>query len=287
MKIAIIGADGQLGTDLLKVIPSGEALPLTIKDINVTDADQVAKVIERLKPEVVLNTAAFHRVDDCEDEVELAYQVNGVGVRNLSLAVKKVGAVLLHVSTDYVFDGGQKKPYAETDCPKPKTAYGISKLAGEYFMQYLLKKFFIVRSSGLFGCAGCLASGRLNFIELMLKLAREKGCVRVVTDQMVSPTYTLDLAQKIYELIQTKHYGIYHITNSGQCSWYQFAQKIFELTNTKVKLEKTTSAEFKARAVRPAYSVLANANLRKIGLAGLRPWEQALAAYLKEKNTLK
>jgi len=287
LKIVLIGADGQLGTDLQKVIPAAELVPLTIKDIDITDMHRVDKVLLKHKPDTIINTAAFHRVDDCEEDDTLALKVNATGVKNLCQAALENNSVLLHLSTDYVFDGSKKTPYTEDDCPSPGTAYGISKLAGEYYIRYLLDKYFIVRSSGLFGARGCMASGGLNFIELMLRLAREKGKVRVVADQIVSPTYTQDLAKKIYQLIQTKHFGTYHITNNGQCSWYEFAEKIFELTKTKVVLEKTTSAEFKAKANRPAYSVLDNAKLRSLGMDDLQTWDQALAAYLKEKDLLK
>jgi len=287
LKIALIGADGQLGTDLQKVIPAAELIPLTIKDIDITDLNRVEKVLLKYKPNAIINTAAFHRVDDCEADDSLALKVNATGVKNLCQAALKNNSVLLHLSTDYVFDGSKKTPYTENDCPCPGTAYGISKLAGEQYIRYLLDKYFIVRSSGLFGTRGCMASGGLNFIELMLKLAREKDKVRVVSDQIISPTYTLDLAKKIYQLLQTEHFGTYHITNNGKCSWYEFAKKVFELTNTKVVLEKTTAAEFKAKAKRPAYSVLDNSNLRRLGMDDLQTLDQALVAYLKEKDLLK
>jgi len=287
MKIALIGADGQLGTDLQKVIPANELIPLTISDIDVTDKQNVSNVIKKHSPDVVINTSAYHRVDDCEDNDEPAFKVNAIGVKNLCLACKEIDCELLHISTDYVFDGNKGSPYVESDCPNPGTVYGISKLAGENYIRYMLSKYYIVRSSGLFGVRGCMATGGRNFIEMMLHLAREKGHVRVVTDQIVSPTYTLDLARKISQLIKTRKYGTYHITNNGQCSWHEFANKIFELTDIKVKLEKTTTGEFKSKAKRPAYSVLDNYNLRKIGLDDLPTWDKALKAYLDEKKKVK
>ncbi len=284
MKIILIGADGQLGTDLQKIIPSKELIPLTIADIDVTDNAQVERVILKYKPDAIINTAAFHRVDDCENQDEMALKVNGIGVKNLCLACKKDNVTLCHISTDYVFDGTKRTPYVEGDLPRPGTAYGISKLVGEYYIQYLLKNYLIIRSSGLFGVAGCQATNRRNFIEMMLHLAKEKGKVRVVTDQIVSPTYTMDLARKIYQLLILKKFGLFHITNNGQCSWYDFAEKIFELTKTKVKLEKTTTSEFEAKAQRPAYSVLDNFNLRQQNLDDLQTWDQALKAYFLEKG---
>jgi dTDP-4-dehydrorhamnose reductase len=286
MKILLIGADGQLGTDIQKVMGGSELIPLTVADIDVTKRDNVSAVIGKHKPDIVINTSAYHRVDDCEDHDEIAFAVNAFGVKNLCLACRDNDATLLHISTDYVFDGLKGKPYSETDCPNPGTVYGISKLAGELYVRYMLKKHFVVRTCGLFGVAGCLGKGGGNFIESMLKLAKEKPVLRVVADQIVGPTYTMDLARKINDLIKTQHYGLYHITNKGTCSWYDFARKIFELTGTQVKVEKATTSEFKAKATRPAYSVLEHGSLKKIGLDDLRTWEKALEAYLEEKKRI-
>ncbi len=287
MKILLIGADGQLGTDLQKVIPASECIPLTISDIDVTNKGNVSDVIAKHKPNVVINTSAYHRVDDCEDNDQLAFSVNAFGVKNLCLACGDNDAALVHISTDYVFDGNKGKPYTEDDCPHPGTVYGISKLASELYVRYMMKKYYIVRTCGLFGIAGCMGKGGGNFIESMLKLAKEKPVLRVVADQIVGPTYTLDLAGKIEQLIRTERYGLYHVTNKGQCSWYDFAKKIFELTGTKVKLEKAATSEFKAKATRPAYSVLEHKNLKKIGLDDMRRWDEALKAYLDEKALLR
>ncbi len=284
MKILLIGADGQLGTDFRKVAPPNEVIPLTISDIDITDRSRTIEAIKKHKPDVVLNTSAYHKVDDCEEHDQEAFAVNAFGVKNLCLACRETDSALVHVSTDYVFDGTKGRPYTEADCPNPGTVYGISKLAGELYVRYMMKKYFIVRTCGLFGVAGCLGKGGTNFIENMLKLASQKKQLRVVRDEIVGPTYTLDLAAKIDQLIRTQHYGLYHITNSGQCSWYDFAKSIFELTGTKIDLQPATSAEFKAKARRPAYSVLAHENLKKIGLDDMRTWDKALEAYLKEKQ---
>lgn len=286
MKILLIGADGQLGTDFQKVIDKSALIPLTISDIDVTEKDKTIEIVKLHKPDVVINTSAYHRVDDCEENDRQAFAVNSVGVKNLCLACREIDSTLVHISTDYVFDGNKGSPYIETDCPNPGTVYGISKLAGELYVRYMLKKYFIVRTCGLFGVAGCLGKGGGNFIESMLKLAKGKPVLRVVGDQIVGPTYTLDLAGKISQLIRTNHYGLYHITNKGQCSWYDFAKKIFELTGTRVKLEKATTSEFKAKATRPAFSVLDSKNLRKIGLDDMRTWDKALEAYLAEKKRI-
>jgi len=286
MKILLIGADGQLGTDIQKVIDRVELIPLSIADIDVTNKERSLSVINKHKPDVVINTSAYHRVDDCEEYDQLAFQVNAIGVKNLCLACRENNSTLVHISTDYVFDGNKGKPYTEDDCPNPGTVYGISKLAGELYVRYMLKKYFIARTCGLFGVAGCLGKGGGNFIESMLKLSKEKPVLRVVNDQIVGPTYTYDLAYKINQLIRTENYGLYHITNKGQCSWYDFAKKIFELTGTKVKLEKATTSEFKAKATRPAFSVLEHKSLKRIGLDDMRSWDKALEAYLEEKNRI-
>ena len=284
MKILLIGADGQLGTDIQKVIDRSELIPLTIADIDVTDKNSVSSVINKHKPDVVINTSAYHKVDDCEDHDKEAFAVNALGVKNLCVACKEADSALVHISTDYVFDGNKGKPYTEADIPNPGTVYGISKLAGEEYVRSMLKKYFLIRTCGLYGVAGCLGKGGGNFIESMLKLAKQKPVIRVVGDQVVSPTYTLDLARKINQLIRTEHYGLYHIANKGSCSWCEFAKKIFELTGTKVKVESATTDEFKAKARRPAFSVLDNGNLRKLGLDDLRTWDKALEAYLEEKK---
>lgn len=286
-KILIIGADGQLGTDLGKVIPQQDRIDLTIKDIDITNRDQTLAVIKQHAPQIVINTAAYHNVDKCEDEVALSFAVNTVAVKYLAEACLAVDATLVHISTDYVFDGKKGQPYIESDRPNPQSVYAISKLAGEQCVQYLLKKHFVVRSTGLYGTAGCLGKGGTNFIEGMIKRADSQPELKVVTDEVLSPTYTLDLAAKIYELCQTKHYGLYHLVNQGHCSWYDFTVKIFELLGRKMVINKTTAAEFKAKAKRPMYSALENANLQKIGLTNLRSWQAALKAYLAEKGYIK
>jgi dTDP-4-dehydrorhamnose reductase len=283
MGILIIGANGQLGSDLVKVMKGEELIPLTHKDIEICDLEGTRKVLRRYKPDIVLNMAAYHKVDECEKNVSKSFEVNSLGVRNVALACREIGCSLLHMSTDYVFDGSKGRPYVETDLPCPINAYGISKLAGEYFVRYLLDRYWIVRSSGLYGIAGSSGKGG-NFVELMLRLAREGRKIRVVDDQVLSPTYTVDLAHKIKQLIHTEHYGLYHITNAGECSWYQFACKVFALSGLSPHLKPTTTADFGAVATRPPYSVLDNAALRAIGLDDMRPWEEALAAYLEERK---
>lgn len=284
MKTALIGADGQLGCDLLKLDPA--LVPLTIKDLDVTKADAAENTLKQIKPEVIINTSAFHRVDDCEDDPTPAFAVNTYGARNLALIAKKLGAALVHISTDYVFSGDKKSPYSEADPADPQSVYGISKLAGEKMIEYLLPEHFIVRSSGLYGTAGCLEKGKTNFVESMIDRAKKGQPLKVVNDEVLTPTYSLDLARKVLEIIPHRSYGLYHITNAGECSWYQFTKKIFEFLGMKVDLSPVTGEEFKAKAKRPKYSVLRHDHLKKLGFDDLRSWEEALEAYLKEKGHL-
>lgn len=284
MKVLIIGADGQLGTDLCRVIPRAEQVPLTIKDMDITKKEQTLSIIKQRAPDVVINTAAYHRVDDCEDHEELALAVNTIGVKYLAEACRAVDATLVHISTDYVFDGTKREPYVESDVPCPRSVYGVSKLAGEFCVKYLMKKYFIIRSTGLYGAAGCLGKGGGNFVENMIKRAAAQPELNVVTDEVLSPTYTLDLARKLQQLIKTEHYGLYHIVNHGACSWYDFTVAIFGLLGKKVKINPTSAAEYKTKAQRPKYSVLKNAKLQSLGLDDLRPWQEALKAYLVEKG---
>lgn len=285
MKIVVIGSDGQLGCDLLKLSP--DSIGLTIKDLDVTNAEQSRKVLTGIKPQVIINTAAFHRVDDCEDHPDRAFAVNALGAGNLARICRDLGASLVYISTDYVFDGTKGSPYREADTPNPVSAYGISKLAGELMVSYILPRHYIVRTCGLFGAAGCLEKGGTNFIEGMIKRAGSGQPVKVVDDEIVGPTYTHDLAGKILDIIKTSSYGIYHITNSGQCSWYEFTLEIFKLIGSKIEVKPVSGAEFKAKAKRPAFSVLEHDQLKRLGLNDMRSWQAALGAYLREKNYIK
>ncbi|MEE8389219.1 MAG: dTDP-4-dehydrorhamnose reductase [Anaerolineae bacterium] len=285
MKVLLIGANGQLGSDLVKILTDVDLVPLTHRDVDICEPVRVRETLRRHAPNVVINTAAYHKVDECETNIEKTFAVNAYGVRNLALACKEQDCALLHISTDYVFgrDAARRAPYVETDTSAPINVYGIAKLAGEYFVRYILSRFWIVRSQWLYGVAGASGKGG-NFVELMLRLAREGRDIKVVDDQVGSPTYTLDLARKIAQLVKTEHYGLYHVTNAGECTWYQFARKIWELSDLNPNAEPTTTEAFGAVATRPAYSVLDNAALRAVGLDDMRPWEDALAAYLQESR---
>jgi dTDP-4-dehydrorhamnose reductase len=287
MKILVIGADGQLGTDLCKVLPHTNLAPLNHKDIEICDMTSVKGAFQKHHPDAVINTAAFVRVDDCETEQDKAFQVNALGAGNVAVAANNLGAKLVHISTDYVF-GEQKhdKPYTEFDAPAPINAYGKSKLAGEVLVRSFCFKHFIVRSSALFGTAGASGKGG-NFIETILKLAQQNNEVRVVQDQVLSPTYTADLAAKIAQLLQTEYYGTFHIVNKGQCSWYDFACQILKLAKSKRAVVPITSREYPVPAQRPAFSTLENYHLRLLGMDDIRTWQEALADYMKAKGHLK
>jgi len=288
MKIALIGSDGQLGTDIFKYFTDKkmDIVPLTQQDIEICDKNACSDVLFSLKPDLVINTAAFHIVDQCEDEVAKSFEVNVEAVKTLAQVCLGTGSALMHFSTDFVFGGYEKKtPYTEDDCPSPVSIYGISKLAGELTIRYLLKDYYICRLCGLYGHAGSLGKG-YNFVELMIKLANEGKDIKVVDDQVLTPTSTKDTAEKLYELIQTGKYGLYHLTNTGGCSWYEFACEIFRLAGLNPKITPTTSEAFGAKARRPAYSVLDNKNLRAAGIKDMRHWKKALADYINERKLL-
>jgi dTDP-4-dehydrorhamnose reductase len=258
-----------------------EAVGLTHADLELCDASSVDAALDRAPADIVINTAAMHNVDACEREPDKAFAINAVGARNLASAAERRRAILVHVSTDYVFDGAQRRPYVETDVARPLNAYGVSKLAGEHFVTALASKHFVVRTSGLYGAYPSRAkAGGLNFVRLMLKLAREKGRVRVVTDEFVTPTYTVDLAEQILDLAGTTAYGTYHATSGGSCSWNEFAREIFRRAAPDTIVDDACAADFPRPVARPFYSVLDNAGLRRLGIDRMADWRDALGRYL-------
>lgn len=285
MKILLIGANGQLGRDLKRFLDIKNLIPLSHQEIEIAEERNVREVFERYKPKIVINTAGYNRVEESEKNPSLAFLVNTTGVKNLAIACKEFDSTLVHFSTDYVFSGEKDTPYRENDTPFPLNIYGISKLAGEYVIRYNLKKFFIIRTSGLFGVAGSRQKGG-NFVEVMLKKAANGEEIKVVDDIFFSPTYTADLAECISDLISTDAYGIYHITNSGSCSWYEFAESIFKLAGISANLKRINYKELNTNVLRPKYSVLGNYNLKTVGLPLLRHWREALKAYLEERGEL-
>lgn len=282
MKITVIGANGQLGSDVVKAfaLAGDEVFSLTHTDIDLASMDSVGARMQGIRPDVVVNTAAMHHVENCEKDPALAFAVNGIGARNLAMAAKEVNATVIHVSTDYVFDGAKRSPYEEEDVPNPLNVYGNTKLAGEHFVRSMADKHFVVRTSAIYGKSPCRAKGGLNFIELMLKLARERGEVKVVDSEFVTPTSTVEIAKQIFALSRSDAYGLYHATAEGSCSWHEFAKEIFALTKTPVKLHIAGPNEFPAKVPRPKYSVLENNELKSRGLNVFRPWREGLREYL-------
>lgn len=288
VKIAVIGADGQLGSDIVAAcqFAGHEVVSLTIAQLDITDEAQVRQVISGSGAGVIVNTAAMHQVEKCEADPARAFAVNAQGVRHVALAAAAAGARLVHISTDYVFDGAQAAPYLESDCPLPLNVYGNSKLAGELFVRSLAAKHWVLRVSGLFGRNPCLEkAGGLNFVDLMLKLARERQEVRVVDDEILTPTSTREVARQLLHMLsRDAKDGLYHATAEGHCSWYEFAREIFRLSRSNIQLNKALPGEFPMKVPRPNYSVLENANLKRQGLNIMRSWQEALAEYLKEKH---
>jgi len=285
MRIALLGSNGQLGRDLAKNLATHDVIGFTREQFDVTDYGATRSMLLDARPDVVLNTTAYHRVDDCETHPETAYSVNVLAVLNLVRVASEASALFVHFSTDYVFDGLQSAPYTEASAAMPLSVYGNSKLAGEYIVRSTAKRHLLVRTCGLYGAAGSRGKGG-NFVEIMLAKARAGESIQVVADQVLTPTYTVDLAQQISLMLDSGVSGLFHATNKGACSWFEFAQAIFELAGVTANLSSTTSDLYRAPAIRPRYSVLENARLAELGLDRMRPWREALAAYLQEKMSL-
>lgn len=282
-KILVLGANGQLGAELLRIF--GEtAIGLTHADIEITDPTQTAAVLKAYHPELVINAAGIVKTEWCELNAASCLAVNAQGAGNVAQAANDIGAAVVYISTDYVFDG-EKTGYTEADQTHTINVYGESKLAGERLVQQANPHHYIIRTSWLFGFQA--ARKGYDFPRLMLKYAKEQPVVRVVDDQVGSPTYTKDLVFKMKELIAAKvPYGIYHVTNQGQCSWYEFAKTIFAMTNNTAKLVAIPSSASGSVLRRPKNSVLLNAKLATLEIAPLRPWQEALAEYIQELRLL-
>jgi dTDP-4-dehydrorhamnose reductase len=285
-RYVIIGATGQLGSDLVRTFDRpGELIPLGSRDLDILDAAAVRSTLADLRPTRVLNAAAYNLVDRAEDERQRAFALNAEAVGALAAGCQALGAGFVHFSTDYVFDGRKGTPYLESDAPGPLSAYGESKLAGESLALERCERTVIFRVSGLFGIARSSGKGGTNFVETMLRLAREGKPLRVVADQVLGPSYTLDLARKVWAVLPRVAHPIYHLTSAGQTSWYDFARRALGLAGVTAEITPVTAAEYGARARRPAYSVLAHAHLAALGEDDLRSWDDALAAYLAERSS--
>jgi dTDP-4-dehydrorhamnose reductase len=282
----VIGATGQLGSDLVRTFDQpGELVPLSTRDLDILDAAATRAKLEALRPTCVINTAAYNLVDRAEEDGRSAFALNAEAVGSLAEICQTIGARLVHFSTDYVFDGAKRTPYLETDPARPLSVYGESKLAGERLALERCERTVIFRVCGLFGLAGSLGKGKGNFVEAMLRLAREGRPLRVVSDQVLCPSYTLDLARKVWAVLPKTAHRIYHLTNAGQTSWYDFARRALDLAGTTADLTAVSAADYGAKARRPAYSVLAHAHLAALGEDDLRPWDAALAAYVAERSS--
>jgi len=276
-KVLITGANGQLGKELVELFTEKgfEVYGFGRDKMDITNEVQVQEMISTLKPNIVLHSAAHTQVDLAESEPEQAFLINAYGTRNVAVAAEEVGAKLVYVSTDYVFDGTNDEPYNEFSPTSPLGVYGKSKLAGEQFVRDLHSKFFIVRTSWVYGKHGA------NFVKTMLKLGKEREELSVVGDQRGCPTYTLDLANAILELVDTQKYGVYHVSNSGSCSWYEFAKEIFKISKMEVQVKPCTTADFPRPAARPANSVFEHMSIKLNNFSSIRHWREALNSFLK------
>lgn len=282
MRIAVIGANGQLGTDLCAAFRAAgdDIIELNEDRVDITRLGDLRAAVLGARPDVLINTAAFHHVEKCEADPARAFAVNADGAKNVALAAREAGCYLVHISTDYVFDGKKRSPYVETDPAAPLNVYGKSKLAGEEFVRATWGKALVLRTSGLYGKAPCIGKGGRNFVELMLKLAKERDEIRVVDNEVLTPTSAREVARQIVRLTRSPLYGLCHATCEGFCSWHRFAQEIFAIAGLKVNLQVARPDEFPAKVPRPLYSVLENAVLKKHGLNVFRPWQDALREYL-------
>ncbi|WP_028563117.1 dTDP-4-dehydrorhamnose reductase [Paenibacillus pinihumi] len=280
-RILVTGAGGQLGKELVKLLNAKgiEVYGLTRNQLDITDCEEVHSLIDQISPTTVIHAAAYTQVDRAESEPEVAFRCNAIGTRNVAVAAARVGAKLVYLSTDYVFDGYGSSSYNEWSETSPINVYGQSKLAGEEFVQQHHNRFFIIRTSWVYGAHGN------NFVKTMLKLGAEHGAVRVVEDQVGSPTYTYDLASTIIAMLKTEKYGLYHVSNTGHCSWFEFAQEIFKQAKMEVQVTPIPTSAMPRPAARPAYSVMEPFMLRLNDLPLLPSWQQALQHYLLNNHT--
>lgn len=276
----IVGADGQLGTDLAEQFQKkSHVIPLTFLDGDIVNLDVVHSLFQEHRPNVVINTAAFHHVPKCEEDPVRAFEVNALGARNLALTAQATGAKLVHISTDYVFDGKKQTAYTEKDLPHPLNVYANTKLAGEYFVSAICDRHIIVRVSGIYGKTRCIGKGS-NFINTMLQLYRDGKPIRVVTDEILTPTSTTEISRQLNVMMDHDCQGLFHVTCEGACSWHEFAQAIFDILKYPVKVQPAKVADFPPAVKRPHYSVLENSRLKAAGINIIAEWKTALNHFL-------
>ena len=285
MRVMVIGAGGQLGSDLVQLLreSENEVIPLARKDLDVAARSALKGKLAQHSPDVILNCAVYHPVDECENHPDLSFAVNTIAVRDLGLAAREMNAVVVHFSSDYVFDGGLRRPYTEDDVTNPHSVFGVSKVAGEQLLRTVLPRHFIIRTSGLYGLVGSRVK-RGNFVETMLRLGNQNKSVRVVHDLRMAQTSTRNVARQVLALIRTEHYGTYHASDHGDYSWYEFARKIFEYSGMNVEVAPVSWHEMPALAPRPQYSVLENHRLKALGLDQMQPIDVALQSYLRSRE---
>jgi len=280
MRILLLGGQGQLATSLSAVLAEDDVVALSHQELDICDAQRVAGMVKAVRPDVIINTAAVRRPDACELAPEHAFAVNALGARNVALACVEAKCALAHISTDYVFDGMRRTPYFEEDPPNPVNVYGTSKLAGEIFVKQIVERHYVIRTSPLFGGATDPARAS-NFVLALLRRADDGLDTNVVTDQWMTPTYTLDVARKISWLIRRDTHGVYHISNGGHCTWYEFAQAVAEKALLRTRLIPITTNELVTPARRIRYSVLGHGMLERLESNDLPHWENALERYLQ------
>ena len=286
MRVAVIGSTGQFGTDLVNVLVEHdgyEVLGFGHREIECTDAALVEKTLKTVRPDVVVNCAAFVRVDESEDRPEEVFRVNSLGALNVARACVEIDALCVYISTDYVFDGEKGSSYEESDRPQPINVYGVSKLGGEYLVQETCPRWLIARMASLFGKAGSSGKGG-NFVETILTKAKAGEAMRLVDDIRMSPTYSRDTAQALERLLREGTLGLFHLVNAGSCTWYEFACKALEIVDLKPRIDPVSASEYPMKARRPKDSSLASTKLGPSIKKCLRPWEDALKAYLLEKG---
>lgn len=285
--VVVFGAAGQLGVELVRVLGErGYSVhPFNRASVDITNLPLLEQTLAPLDPKAIINAAAYNQVDVAEQEPQAAFNANALGVRNLALACRQLDALLVHFSTDYVFDGMLGRAYVETDKPHPLGAYAVSKLAGELYAQAYLDNPLILRTSGVFGPGG-LRTARGNFVELMLRLAQSGQPIRVVEDHVASPTYAPALAERTVELMETKHRGLFHAGGGEAVSWFDYARRIFEAAGLKPELRPTNEREYRTAARRPKFSALENARFVECGITPMPTLNNALAAYMVERTKI-
>lgn len=280
MKVLVTGVNGQLGYDVVKELEKKghQAVGVDRKEMDLTSTQQIKECIENVNPEAIIHCAAYTAVDKAEEEEELCRRVNAIATKEIAENAKVLDVPMIYISTDYVFDGTKDGEYTEEDIPNPINVYGKTKYEGEVYVQELLNKYYIVRISWVFGKNGN------NFIDTMLRLSKDREHLNVINDQVGSPTYTKDLSTLLVDMIESDKYGIYHATNEGYCTWYEFANEIFNVSNANIEVNPIVTSEYPTKAKRPMNSKMNKDKLSINGFIKLREWKDALKDYIETIN---